>query len=244
MIDKLKTVQLRSTIFISQNVGYVPEVAAKLKEFLLPNGQIKGIMFPATPIMGDASLPQWGMPWSLYVPKDTNPLYNITFLPGKIDIIMNKDVTSTNGTESDFINKCNQWFKKICEYLNETNISRIAYAPSYSVSLKDFPNIWNTFIKVSPFEGSECQDNNLSFLYKKVIQLKNKDIQVNLLQNIFDAYKTAVVNETETTEKLVMLQLDLNTVPKNDYKFNIEEIEDFFLTILDIKNSLLKSFLK
>jgi hypothetical protein len=235
---EIKIIQLRSTIFISQNIGYVPKVANVLKVKLMPEGEIKGLIPNGIPATFDNSPVQWGSPWRI-IEKDENGLqYEIHFLPNKIDILQNDSVDSN---EEEFIRKSVDWFKTITDFLQEKTVFRLAYAPSYSFEPEDITTFWKKFIKVSSYEGITGQDINLSFLFKKEIDVGEQKIVLNLLHRLSDAIKTTTVDGTPNEKRVIMVQMDLNTVPIPNLKIKEEDMVSFFNCILEIKNNLIQN---
>ena len=87
MTDNMVIVQLRSTIFLQQNIGYTPENAAQFQILLLPNSKVYGIPQPGVPMLGiNPTIPQYGLPWRIFEKCEDGSEYNIAFQPGKIDI--------------------------------------------------------------------------------------------------------------------------------------------------------------
>jgi hypothetical protein len=238
MKREIGIIQLRSTIFISQNIGYVPDVANELKEKLMPKGEIKGLIVNGIPAAFDNSPVQWGSPWCIIEKDEKGLQYGINFLPNKIDILQND---SADSNEEEFIDKSVDWFKTITDFLQEKTVLRLAYAPSYSFEPEDISTFWKKFIKVSSYEGITCQDINLSFLFKKEIELGEQKILLNLLHKLFDAIKTTTVDGVSNEKRVIMVQMDLNTVPIPNPKIKEEDIAPFFNRILEIKNDLIKN---
>ena len=61
---------------------------------------------------------------------------------------------------------------------------------------------------------------------------------MNLLHNIFDGKQTRNDNDLQTVRDVLLLQLDLNSVPDKILSLGIEGVSSFFNGILDIKNKL------
>lgn len=241
MKDRMNIVQLRSTIFILQNIGYTPQNAERFKEILLPEGKIYGIPQPGIPVLGtNPTIPQFGMPWRIFLKTDEGD-YNIAFQPGKIDIILAKEVIYGDDTEKEFCRKSADLFSKIINEYGGISATRIAYAPLYSVSTDDGNNniIWNLLLKKTVFDGIPSQDINLSFLLKKKITIGDKNVSMNLLYNLFDGNQIKNENGKETVNKVLLLQLDLNSVAEEILNLSCENISEFFESILDIKCKLI-----
>ena len=60
-------------------------------------------------------------------------------------------------------------------------------------------------------------------------------VQVNLLHNILDGFHTKVDG---TVEKVLLFQLDLNTIPEVNVNLNQEGLSEFYSKILKIKSNL------
>lgn len=242
MKDKILTVQLRSTIFLPQNIGYTPQNADKFKNALMPEGKIYGISQPSMPILGvNPNLPQYGMPWRIFHKLDHGE-YNIAFQPGKIDIILAKEVSYNDEIEKKFCRKSIEWFSKILDIHGGITATRIAYAPLYAISNDDDINyIWNILLRKPAFNGIQSQDINLSFLLKRIINIGGKEIQINLLHNIFDGNKIKSENGVTTVKKVLMLQLDLNTMAEDILNLGCQDISEFFNNILEIRNKLIEN---
>lgn len=239
MKEKVKTVQFRGTIFLQQNIGYTQESANEFKDLLMPGVpevKVYGIPQSGVPVMGiNPNIPQYGMPWRLLLKVDKGE-YNVVFQPGKIDIVLAQEAVYDEEIEKEFCSKCVDWFSKILLKGNCCAI-RVAYAPSYAIN--DFTDggssIWNTLLKKTVFDGIQTQDVGLNFLLKKEIEINGSVVQLNLLHNILDGFYTKADG---TVEKVLLFQLDLNTIPEVNANLNQDGLSDFFSKILKIKSSL------
>lgn len=243
----MQIVQLRSTIFISQNIGYTPETAAEFKTLLEPEGHIRSLVPPGIPVQGvSQEVPQWGMPWCIYKQRGTDSVYTINFLPGKIDFILNKEVDPASDTEVKFLELSKSWVEKICAKIADT-VVRVAYAPFYAILDNENTSLNDVKAKVIPlkaFAGQKPQDINVSFNYKNQIKISDKTLHTNLLCNISDGYKTIHNKNTEHTQNVLMVQLDINTIPSMNYKLTPDEVAIFFSEVLNLKDQLLNTILK
>lgn len=243
MKEKMNTVQLRSTIFLQQNIGYTPEIAERFKELLMSESIVFGIPQPNMPTFGvNPNDPQYGMPWRLFK-KTEEGEYNIAFLPGKIDIVLTTEVLYGGDTEALFCQKSIEWFSKILETQGQT-ATRIAYAPLYAIMKDENNSVWENLLKKTIYDGVQSQDINLSFLLKRIINIEGKDIQINLLHNIFDGNQIKNEGSSQIVRKVLLLQLDLNSVPENYLNLNKNGITAFYNSILDIKCSLIDNVTK
>ncbi len=242
MKDKLITVQLRSTIFLQQNIGYTPENAAKFKDLLMPDSKIYGISQPGVPMLGvNPNMPQYGMPWRLFYKSPKGEEYNIAFQPGKIDIVLAKEVSYDGVIEKEFCEQSIKWFSAILQTQGNIVATRIAYAPLYAIKNdgEEKNPIWNNLLKKTFFDGVQSQDINLSFLLKSVINIGGNDIQMNLLHNIFDGNQIKNENGVQSVHKVLLFQLDLNSIPEENLSLGEDGLTDFFNNILDIKCNLI-----
>lgn len=243
MKEKMYVVQLRSTIFLQQNIGYTPESEERFKKLLMPGSMAFGIPQPNMPIFGvNPNDPQYGMPWRLFQKNDEGE-YNIAFQPGKIDVVLTTEVLYGGDAETLFCNKSIEWFTKILEVQRQA-VTRIAYAPLYAI-MKDESNfIWENLLKKTIYDGAQSQDINLSFLLKRIIDFGGKDIQMNLLHNIFDGNQIKNEGLSSIVRKVLLLQLDLNSVPENNLQLDEKGIAAFYNNILDIKCNLIDNVTK
>lgn len=243
MRERMITVQLRSTIFLQQNIGYTPENAEKFRDLLIPSCKIYNITQPGMPMLGvNPNMPQYGMPWRLFK-KTEEGEYNIAFQPGKIDIILAKEVAYGDDIEKDFCDKSIKWFSDILETQKDAVATRIAYAPLYAIKNEgeDKISIWENFLKKTVFGGIPTQDVNLSFLLKSFISLQGENVQINLLHNIFDGNQIKNEGASQTAHKVLLLQLDLNTIPEKSLSLNKGGIAEFFNNILEVKSNLINN---
>lgn len=240
MKENITIVQLRSTIFLQQNIGYTPENAEKFKVLLMPNAKAYSIPQPGMFLGINPDIPQYGMPWRLFEKSPEGGEYNIAFHPGKIDIVLAKEISYGNETEKEFLNKSTEWFSKILDTQGNTSATRIAYAPLYAIKNKeeDYNTVWGNFLKRTSFDGIKSQDINLSFLLKSYIKVGEKDIPMNFLHNIFDGNQIKNENGIQTLHKVLLFQLDLNSIPEENLNLNKEGINDFYNKIVEIKNKL------
>lgn len=238
-------VQLRSTIFLQQNIGYTPENAAKFQALLLPNSKVYGIPQPGVPMLGvNPIIPQYGLPWRIFEKSEDGSEYNIAFQPGKIDIILAKEADYNTNIEEKFCQKSITWFNIILDALNGLFVTRIAYAPLYAIN-KDGryagDAFWNCLLKKTVFDGTQMQDVNLQFLLKQLIKFGDREIQMNLLYNIFDGKQSKTVDNNPVINDVLLMQLDLNSIPEIILNMDKKGVADFFNAILEIKNKLIEN---
>ena len=242
MKENLSTVQLRSSIFLQQNIGYTPENADRIKGLLNINeGKVYGIPQPGLPVLGvNPMMPQYGMPWRIFIKKDDGREYNIAFQPGKIDIVLAKEESYNSNIETAFCQQSVEWFSSILDTLNGLTVQRIAYAPLYAIPKGNAgANLWKNLLNKTFIDGVQAQDINLQFLLKKLVSFGGMEIQMNLLHQIFDGVQTRMVNDTQTVCEVLLLQLDLNSVPEKVLSLDKAGITAFFSGILGVKNSLI-----
>lgn len=231
--------QLRATVFLSQNIGYNPDTAKSFSEIIgLDDCKIQGLPLPG--ISNNSTEPQWNMPWTI-ITKNDNYMYNINFLPGKIDIVEAVENIYDKNIENTFVNNCVLWFNKICDKI-QGKPSRLAYAPLYMIS-DGLQNLWGSILKENSLDGLSANDKNVSFNYKKEIVIGEKNCEVNLLHNFYDGVKTYSENNIRKSKIVVGIQLDLNTIPMKNYEFSDDETRLFFDEITKINEQLIKRIL-
>lgn len=242
MKERLIIVQLRSTIFLQQNISYTPENATKFQELLLPGSKVYGIPQPGLPMLGiNPTMPQYGLPWRLFKKCEDGGEYNIAFQPGKIDIVLAKETAYTTDIEKEFCEQSIVWFSKILDTQNGIPVIRIAYAPLYALK-KDGEYagdaIWSNFLKKTVFDGTQAQDVNLQFLLKQLIKFGDREIQMNLLYTLFDGKQSKTVDDMPIVSDVFLMQLDLNSIPEIILNMDKAGVATFYNTILEIKNKL------
>lgn len=242
MKEKMVIAQLRGTIFATLNISYTPENYSKFRELLLPgaeafNANPSGAIIPGV----NPNTPQYGLPWRLFKKCERIGEYNIVFLPGKIDIILTKDTPFGDDTESLFCKQCIEWFTKIQESQGHVLVNRIAYAPLYAIKLDNMPAdaIWGGLLKKTMYDGTPLQDINFSFLLKRQIKFDDLMIQMNLLHNFTDGMQIKQDGAQQIMYKVVLLQLDLNSIPEVPLSLDTKGVAIFFSRILDLKDSLI-----
>lgn len=245
MTDNMVIVQLRSTIFLQQNIGYTPENAAQFQILLLPNSKVYGIPQPGVPMLGiNPTIPQYGLPWRIFEKCEDGSEYNIAFQPGKIDIILAKEADYNTNIEVKFCQQSIMWFNKILDALEGHLVTRIAYAPLYAIN-KDGrysgDAFWDSILKKTVFDGTQMQDVNLQFLLKQLIKFGDREIHMNLLYNLFDGKQSKTVDNNLVIKDVLLMQLDLNSIPEIILNIDKKGVADFFNAILEIKDKLIEN---
>ncbi len=247
----MNIVQLRSTIFLQQNIGYTPENAERFKKIIFGDtkGKVYGIVQPGIPVMlgVNPSLPQYGLPWRIFRRFDNGDEYNIAFQMSKIDIVLAKNVPYDNDVELNFCKKSTEYFSRILDTLTPNAIvTRIAYAPLYAFnkSEAELDAFWNNLLRKTVFDGTKSQDINLSFLLKRPFKFGSKPAEINLLHNIFDGTLTINENNIPQVVPVILFQLDLNSVPEVALELAKGDVAAFFQDILETKEDLVANVSK
>lgn len=231
--NSLKVVQQRTSVFfMSQYIGYSKENAERFKKAIghegMTVGAVQGAGIPVP--MGNPSMPQLGMPWKL-VDKDVI----INFLPGKIDVIQDKEFEVASGVKS-FIAYSKEVVGKIIGEAGYT-MSRLAYAPLFSLTSKEPKEVkqrWGKLLSKTTVEGIDFQNIELRFLLKKQIKINGGLVDINMLNQISDGIH--LVNGQKDADCL-LLQIDLNTIPDTAYSFGVSDLNAFLdLAPLEIEN--------
>ena len=242
MKDRMIITQLRATIFAPLNIGFTQENYVTFRDLLLSDAKALNANPPEMVVPGmNPNIPQYGMPWRLFKKCGEEGEYNIVFLPGKIDIILAKDVNYGDAIEQTFCNKCVDWFTKILSKQAEAKVSRIAYAPTFAIKLEDITaeTVWGRLLKETMIDGTVMQDVNLNFLLKRPVIFGDKEVQMNLLYNFTDGVQIKPNAEGgQTLKKVVLFQLDLNSIPEAPLTLDARGVKDFYDAILETKNQL------
>lgn len=243
----INIVQLRSTIFLPQNIGYTPENANKFMVATISDGNVYSIVQPGMPTADvvNPSLPQYGMPWRIFKKSEKGDEYNIAFQFGKIDIILAKKTPCDSDVEEKFCVESIKWFSNILDTLEpNTFVTRLAYAPLYAINKNaaNSDDFWNKLLGKAFYDETKPQDINLSFLLKRSFNVGNRTLKVNLFHNIFDGMVTKVVNGKPLQgAPVILFQLDLNSVPEQALDLKKEDLTVFFYEILKLKKDLVKN---
>ena len=242
MKERMFIAHLRGTIFVPINIGYTIENYNKFSELLLPGAKALNANPPEMIAPGiNPNQPQYGLAWRLFKKnEEEGGDYNIVFFPGKIDIIFTKDIAYGGDVERSFCEKCIDWFTKILAEL-KTTTNRIAYAPLYAIKLTNISadTVWGGFLKRTVIDGTPIQDVNFNFLLKRAIPFNGREIQMNLLHNLSDGVQIKQSSVGNIGEKVVLLQLDMNSVPEKPLSLDADGVKDFFNSILDVKDNLI-----
>lgn len=245
MKEKMFIGQLRGTIFAPLNIGYTPETYKEFSELLLPGAKALSANQPEMIVPGfNPNMPQYGLPWRLFKKAQNDEGdFNIVFLPGKIDIIYTKDIPYGTDAEEKFCEQCTDWFIKILSKHDDLNVTRIAYAPLYAVKLDadGSDSVWARFIKRTAIDGIGLQDVNFNFLLKKEIEFNESTIQMNLLHNISDGVQIKQNGSENITQKVVLFQLDLNSIPEQPLSLDSNGLRDFFKQITKVRENLVNN---
>lgn len=242
MKENIVIAQLRGTIFAPINIGYTPENNKAFSEMLLPGAKAYSANTPDMLVPGmNPAIPQYGLPWRLFKKCDEGD-FNIVFLPGKIDIILTKDVPYGGDCEESFCAKCVEWFRKILGTQEQgIVVNRIAYAPLYAIKLDSISadTVWGRMLKNTMVDGTPLQDINLSYLIKRQVGFDGRGIQLNLLHNFTDGMQVKQEGDTQTAYRVVLLQLDINSIPEVPLSLDSAGVKSFFDGIIVVKNDLI-----
>lgn len=239
MNENVNIIQVRISVFVSENIGYEPGIAGKYNALLMPSGQICQA-FPSPNgqmlLNPNPSIP-WGTTWGLQ-----DEATRIVFLPGKIDFI--KDILAKNDNSSlqEFTDLCLTWIERISENIRECGrellFTRLALAPLYGLSESDNGfKVWDRVFNPHLYEVDALADRNVTYLYKRILELNDRKINVNLLHNIFDGKRF----DPEKTEDATLISFDINTVPHPSLYYTAEEIRDFYMYALSASDELLNN---
>lgn len=239
MNENVNIVQVRISVFISENIGFEPGIAGKYNSLLMPQGQICQI-FPSPNgqmlMSPNLNIP-WGTTWGLQ-----DGVTRIAFLPGKIDFIKDVLAQNDNNILKEFTDMCLTWIEHISEDIRscgrELLITRLALAPLYGLSESDNGSIvWERVFNQKLSESDNLADRNVAYLYKRILELRDRKINVNLLHNIFDGKRF----DQEKSEDATLISFDINTVPNSSLYYTAEDIHGFYVYALSTCDELLNN---
>lgn len=234
-------ISLRSTIFLSNGIGYSADNELKYRK-LLPNGKVKSVLPNTLHLEGVSNLvfgPGVNDSWQLV---DTEKGYNIVFIQNKIDLIYVKK-NQVKDIEKEFIDFTIKTFRTIMDEVGY--VVRIAYSPTYVFDPEEgfpYPEYWKRILLSNKIEGMDMQDINIQYLLKKEWKDNENSFGINLLHNWSDAIKTQDLKEKKTQSKCITLNLDINTVPGGKTIFYEQSLEHFFREMPTWVEELLKNY--
>ena len=219
--------QLRTTVFISQFIGYSPQNEQEYRALFLPDGALAPIQpeglvpSPLQPV-----IPQYGMPWRLIkLGNKPGESTSVTFYPGKIDIILNQE-GPLEELEGPFIDLCIEKFKLLLA--KSFVISRMAFCPTFTIRV-DSPEhaseLWRRLLKCTTSNGIRYQNVGVNYLLKKEIEINHHLVVMNFLHQISDGvHITSGVKDADC----ILVTLDMNSAPEHVYSFVEQDLVPFF----------------
>lgn len=234
--------QIRCSIFISQFIGFTPENFDTFRTLLMPEGvatgvQVNGAVSP-TPFY---SQPQYGMPWSLSKNlQGQNDSEIISFLPGKIDFVLNK-TGDIQELVMPYISRCENGFQSIISKLKSVEVNRLAFCPLHSIKIDEKSPAdlyWGNILKRTSSNGIPCQNVEISYLLKNQERINGKDVSMNFLHQIKDGFH--MING-QKDEDCILVVLDINTATENNLKFSAEDQHSFWNKCFEWEMDLLNN---
>lgn len=219
--------QLRATVFISQFIGYSPQNENEYRALFLPDGTLTPIQpeglvpSPQAPV-----IPQYGMPWRLIKWGDKQgESTSVTFYPGKIDIILNKE-GHLEELGGPFIDFCIGKFKLLLA--KSFVISRMAFCPTFTIrvdSSEQATEYWRRLLKCTTSNGIRYQNIGVNYLLKTEIIVNQRTVVMNFLHQITDGVH--ITSGTKDAD-CILVTLDMNSAPEHVYSFVEQDLAPFF----------------
>lgn len=227
MKDRLLIADFRASIFMPK-IPYNNETLQQLLP-LFP-GFVPSIIQPAIEISGNQPPQFVGTASSTWELVSSDNKIHVVFADGKIDVLIHTKTSYTKETIAMLSKQSEEYFKIIMDKFGNMS-SRLAIAPTLSVENIDERNL-NIFIS-SQFNKKSYKDgviNNGSFT--NVFRVNENINGESFLCNYNIKVKT--VNELQAERNTIRIinslisEIDINTFPNPQYRFNVNHISDFF----------------
>lgn len=247
MNENVRIAQIRVSVFLSENIGFEPSVAEKFKESLMPRGEFcavipgQGGKFVASPAHS-TQIP-WGATWGIM--NDTSG--RIMFLPGKIDFVKDYDSLYERNEIQDYIAWVVNSISTLNDNLNARNVAwhRIAYAPLLALTAEGCDDVmncmWDNIMHVQTLDGGPLEERSVSYLQKKVVDLRGKGVHLNLHHTILDGVRFFADGRPD--QKATLIQLDLNTIPGSGSPYSMDEITAFYDLVVSMAEALVEKII-
>ena len=244
MKENVRIVQIRASVFLSENIGFEPSAAEKFKELLMPQGSLCAVMPGAggQVVLTPSNAIPWGATWGIM--NDQRSM-RIIFLPGKIDFIKDYDCLYDCHLASDFLlSLVVNSLKSLEDVLKPRDVvwQRIAYAPLMAMIEGECGDalkcLWNNIMHVQEQGGGVLEERSVTFLQKKVVNWNDRATQINLHHNIMDGVR--FFKDGRPEQKATLIQLDINTVPGMGLFYSMDEIKVFYQQVIPLAEELVE----
>ncbi len=236
MVLEMNIIQQRATIFISSFISYSPAAVDRYGDLIIgaqpvpvPQVQQFPVPMPATPI----SNLQIGSIWQLVFGQ-----MRVVFTPNRVDVVKDWIGPRQSIQTEEFSGICRGIIGKILER-ERCEVLRVAYAPVYAHDVgSDFaPNhVWSRLLTKPEFDRTPAQEVSIVRNYRVVRLLGGKGYVMNYRSVVGDANR--FTPDGAFLSAGVMVNLDINTVADNNYRFSFQEVSDFFAKSESFANEL------
>lgn len=207
---------LRASVFTNKAIAFTPDRAKEVcalfqKEDLLVIINNNPFVLQNSPVLE----------WSLQS-IDKSLVINFSF--NKIDIIKNIQIDN-NVSEEMFLSFIKE---KICSLMKKCNfdILRIAFAPSYVISLDVFSEFSNKVFKKNQFSESKISECSFSTTFVRNEIINNESVSINFCCNVSTIKD---INNFENSDiKKIFANIDINTSQNEKRNYNKEFVKEFF----------------
>lgn len=207
---------LRGTIFCPP-IRYSKEFVAALAE--VANEYIPVI------IRDNGALPVLPI-WQLASPDEREL---ILFNGEKIDLVQRVENEIDDDAIRAFAERSKVVFSKVLEVANVV-CTRIALAPSVIITEKGVkPSaLYKKLFSINSFEGTQLDTSNLSQVYRVNKAIREKEVRINYVSNFRLENELVNLNGINQMRERYMGDFDINTMVNPEYKFNIDDVKEFF----------------
>lgn len=227
MKESLEIIGLRGSLFMP-NIPFSQEIL-DLCNTIFPNCEFYPIVNHTD---GDLIISSDGKvisqnEWWL-ISKDKK--INLYFSNQKIDIQKDCDSYNSQPKIVEFSSSCNKLFSQILEKTKKS-ATRIAIAPSYEFAgdRNQFINyVNNTIYRKNTFNSCTIDRCDFSQVYRIKEIIQSKPIEINYLSKFQESNKIVNNEGNQQIKRIICINFDINTSPKNEYAFDTNSVNDFF----------------
>ena len=207
---------IRATIFYTP-IKYTKEFVRILNEILVDFVPV--IMRDDNPL----PVPQT---WQLISPDEKEVLI---FSGEKIDYVKNVESQMDEAAIAAFVSRSSEVFSKIMEGSNYP-CSRIALAPTVVITENGVrPDaLYERLFGLKEFQQARPAVSNVSQVFRVNKVIGGKDVAINHVANFHVVSELINVNGRNQIRERYLCDFDINTRVDPNYRFNLDEVREFF----------------
>ncbi len=207
---------IRATIFYAP-IKYTKEFVRSLNEILADFVPV---------LMRDENPLPVPPTWQLISPDEKELLL---FNGDKIDFVKNMEGQMDEAAIANFASRSSEVFSKIMEGSNYP-CTRIALAPTIIVTENGVrPDaLYERLFGIQEYQQARPATSNVSQVFRVNKVIGGKDVTVNHVANFHVVNELVNVNGRNQIRERYLCDFDINTRVDPNYRFNIDEVKEFF----------------